>query len=175
MAQELRLCREEIKIQGDALLGIHSNVAGDSYDYTDGHAWVTVETKASVFYFGLWPDGHPRVRDKREECSDVRQDMEAGVRPLVSRYYALSPTQVWRLNRFLNTPSRWVYTNTCAAWAAKLLHDVVGSNVSAIDYFLFSTPRELGYELQKLEKRNPTSQFRPHRGEVSEGTSYRSF
>jgi hypothetical protein len=173
---EIRLCREKVKYEGNVLLGIHTNVAGDSFGYTDGHAWVSLETPLAVYYYGLWPDGHPRVIDKRPECSDVRQDMELGVHALVSRYYSLTPSQIFKLNRFLNKPQGWGYLNTCAAWVADLMHDVVGSNVSAIDYFLFSTPRELGYELLQLEQKRPSARFRPRRGDAPEGSStYRSF
>lgn len=164
----VRLCTSEIALQGEVILGIHSNVAGDAEDYTAGHAWVSVETGFGTLYLGLWPDGHPRVSDRREECSDVRYNMEAGVTPIVSRFYRLTPSQTIKLNRFVNRPEVWGYFNTCAEWAAKLLNEVVGVPISAIDYMLFSTPRELGRELRKLEAVSPTSPLRPRQGEMPE-------
>lgn len=164
----MELCREEITLSGDVLLGVHSNVAGDGFGYTDGHAWISAETKDKIYYFGLWPDGHPRVADKREECSDVRLGMEAGGQAMVSRYYQLTAAQVVRLNALLNRPQAWAYTNTCAAWVAKVMNEVLGVRISAIDYAFFSTPRELGRELLWLEQKHPTSRTAPRQGQFPE-------
>ena len=171
----MELCREEITLTGDVLLGVHSNVAGDVYGYTDGHAWITAETKDNIFYFGLWPDGHPRVADKREECSDVRIGMEMGGGSKVSRYYALTAGQVLRLNAILNRPQGWAYTNTCAAWVVQVMNKVLGMNISAIDYAFFSTPRELGFQLQRLEKNSPTTRMAPRQGAFPEQVRSSSF
>jgi len=141
---------------------------GDGFDYESGHAWVSVETSGQVIYLGLWPGGHPRVVDKRPECTDVRVGFEVGARALVSRYYHLSPSQVLRLNGFINRPDVWGYFNTCAAWATKVMREVVGTRISAVDYALFSTPRELGKELKFLEARFPTTRANPRHGEFQE-------
>ena len=171
----MELCRDKITLTGDVTLGVHSNLAGDSFGYTDGHAWITAETKDNIFYFGLWPDGHPRVADKREACSDVRIGIETGAAPLVSRCYVLSAAQVVRLNAVLNRPQGWAYTNTCAAWVVEVMNEVLGTRLSAIDYAFFSTPRELGRELAWLEKQSPTTRFAPRHGQFPEpvrGTSF---
>lgn len=165
---KLELCRPELKITESATLGVHSNVAGDQADYTAGHSWVTVETTSKVYFFGLWPDGHPRVTDKREECSDVRVGMEVGARAVVSHYYGLSSGQLERLNRYINRPEAWGYLNTCAAWVAQLVREVIGTRLSAVDYFAFSTPRELGKELFLLEKKFPTTRRSPRISEAPE-------
>lgn len=166
----LKLCRERLVISGKTILGIHSNVAGDTNGYTTGHAWISLHTPTQDIYLGLWPDGHPRAINKDPNCTDVRINLEYGAKPLVSRYYELTALQVQKLNQFINRPDVWGYLNTCAAWATKLLRDVIGIRVSAIDYALFSTPRELGKELLALEKKSPTTIMSPRRGEVGEAS-----
>lgn len=172
MFHKVELCRDKIILSGNAILGIHSNVAGDRNEYAAGHAWVSISTANQVIYLGLWPDGHPRVLNRSSYCTDVRVDLEAGAIPLVSRYYELTQAQLVLLNSFINRPDVWGYINSCAAWATRLLRDVTGESVSAIDYTVFSTPRELGRELQILERRSPTTKTSPCRGT---GVTSRSF
>lgn len=145
---------------GVVILGIHSNVAGDSNDFTAGHAWVTISTLRKTDFYGLWPDGHPRTVDNGD-ASDVRVNMEAGARPVASRYYRLDPSQTMRLNMFFTMKATWAYTNNCSSWASELLADVVGEDVDADDWLGLETPRELGRSIQRLEARDRTSPASP--------------
>lgn len=164
MATPLSLCREPILLSGEVTLGIHSNVAGDEYGYKDGHAWISVSTRTSVLFLGLWPDGHPRVMEKSENCTDVRIGMENGAQPEVSRYYHLEPHQTAKLTQVINKPQIWRMIYNCSDWSVEVLREVIGVNWDAIDYAIFSTPRELGRILKMIEKHYPTSPDRPHRG-----------
>lgn len=161
MAQ-LQLCRERVEItESTAILSIHSNRAGNNEGYTDGHAWVSVYTETRTIYLGLWPDIHEQVSNKDPDCSDVRVGMEAGQRPVASRYYRIGAHQIKQLNVVMNDLTIWRVTNTCAAWAVKVLRDVVGVPISAVDIAIFSTPRKLGTEIQKLERADPSSLQKP--------------
>lgn len=168
MFKSIALCRDRIQLQGPVVLGIHSNVKGDGMDYTSGHAWITVDTPEQTLYLGLWPDGHPRVVENRPGCTDVQIGLERGSGAVVSRFYALNAIQVISLNHFINRPDVWGYLNTCAAWATKLLREVLGVNIDSIDYLFFSTPRELGKTLERLEQKYPSSRLLPRVGEVAQ-------
>jgi hypothetical protein len=158
----LSLCREPVVIEGEATLGIHSSVKGKGHEFTSGHAWITVLDKNNdLYYFGLWPDGHPRVSNSSEACTDVRIGMEAGVMPTVSRYYRLNQEQVAKLNLFINDPVAWRYTYNCSDWAVRLVGQVIGKKLNASDYVFFSTPRKLGQFLEKMELKQPTTATQP--------------
>ncbi|MBY0371503.1 hypothetical protein K2X33_12500 [bacterium] len=170
--KQLELCREELKFSGQVTLGIHSNALGAD-DFIAGHAWLSVETSKSIFFLGLWPDNHPDVIDKREECADIRFNMEVRALARASRYYRLSPSQVTRLNQYINKPAAWGYMNNCSDWATEGVKYVLGHAPSASDHLIFNTPRSLGEDIERLEKMNPTSPRFPREGEIKESSLWR--
>ncbi len=42
------------------LLGIHSNIAGDSSGYIVGHAWLTITHKGHTKHYRLWTDAQAK-------------------------------------------------------------------------------------------------------------------
>ena len=89
-------------MSGEATLGIHSTVdprtEGSFNQLVDGHAWITVTRNGQTKHYGLWPDAHSRVQDNGPG-TDIREGMEALLRPTASRYYALTPEQERRLDQ----------------------------------------------------------------------------
>lgn len=142
------------------ILGIHSNVAGDRFGYTDGHAWLTITQNGATGYYGLWPDAHPNVVNNGNG-TDIRMGMESGDQPMASRYYKLSPAQANHFWALMRANVAWRYTNTCASWATEVVEDVIGEDLDADDHGGFETPRELGQSILGLEKREPTSFHAP--------------
>jgi len=145
-----------VQTVGNMVLGIHSNVSGDSNDYTAGHAWLTITHDGTTTHFGLWPDAHPSVVDNGE-ASDIRVGMEASAKAVASRYYRLSDAQAKHFNALMQANVAWRYTNTCASWASEIVEVVVGEDVDADDWSGFETPRELGASILELEAKQPTS------------------
>lgn len=146
------------------VLGIHSNLTGDTDDYTDGHAWLTIDYGGQTGYYGLWPDDHPMIVANGESNgakSDVRIGYEKGYKPAASRYYKLSEAQAKHFVKLLDANAGWRLTNTCASWASEVVYAVVGEDVDADDNFGFETPRELGRNILLLEKKDPTSKLNP--------------
>lgn len=142
------------------VLGIHSNVAGDSHGFTSGHAWITVTKNGVTQAYGLWPDGHPRTVDNGPG-TDIRIGLEGTRFPAASRFFKLNASQEVALNMELKKVVSWEYTNTCASWASEVVYSVLGIDVDADDYLGFETPRELGAHILILEKTNPTSARAP--------------
>lgn len=107
------------------VLGIHSNIAPDGdAGLTDGHAWISVTQGGKTQTYGLWPDGHPYIRQQgldNGEGSDIRTGIESGIgrEPAASRYYELTPEQFRRLQTELGRDVDWAYTNTCASWSPR--------------------------------------------------------
>ncbi len=147
---------------GNMVLGIHSNVAGDSNDYTAGHAWLTITHDGKTTFYGLWPDAHPNVVDNGD-ASDIRVGMEASAKAVASRYYRLSDAQAKHFNALMKANVAWRYTNTCASWASEVVEEVVGEDVDADDWLGFETPRELGKSILELEAKQPTNLGSPKR------------
>lgn len=145
---------------GNMVLGIHSNVAGDSKGYTAGHAWLTITHKGQTKHYGLWPDAHPKTLDNGDG-SDIRIGLEASDKAVASRYYKLSDAQAKHFNSLMKSVVAWRYTNTCASWASDIVLDVVGEDVDADDWVGFETPRELGKSILDLEAKQPTSVSSP--------------
>jgi hypothetical protein len=141
---------------GNMVLGVHSNVAGDTNDFTTGHAWLTITYDGKTTYYGLWPDSHPNIVDNGEG-SDIRVGMEASAKAVASRYYGLSEAQAKHFNALMKANVAWRYTNTCASWASEVVDEVVKEDVDADDWAGFETPRELGRNILKLEAQHPTS------------------
>jgi hypothetical protein len=141
---------------GNMILGIHSNVAGDTNDYIDGHAWLTITHDGRTTAYGLWPDAHPSVVNNGFG-SDIRVGMEASAKSAASRYYRLSAAQAKHFNVLMTANVAWRYTNTCASWASEVVNEVVGEDVDADDWAGFETPRELGKSILKLESKQPTN------------------
>ncbi len=141
---------------GNMVLGVHSNVAGDTSEYTGGHAWLTISHDGVTTHYGLWPDAHPNVVDNGDD-SDIRVGMEASATAVASRYYRLSDAQAKHFNALMTANVAWRYTNTCASWASEVVRDVVSEDVDADDWGGFETPRELGRNILKLEAAGPTS------------------
>ncbi len=149
------------------VLGIHSNVI-PSAEFTDGHAWLTITTKAGkggwglprfVKSYGLWPDGHPRTKDNGGK-TDVRVGMEPA-KGIANRYYGLTPLQHMQLKSLINTTEHWFYTNNCSSWANEIVKRVYKTEVDADDWFGIETPRELSRNIQLLEHKEPTSVDNP--------------
>ena len=142
------------------ILGIHSNVAGDTHEYTAGHAWLTITENGTTTFYGLWPDAHNLVIENRMnngDGSDIRVGLEASQKALASRYYKLSDAQARQFKALMKANVAWRYTNTCASWASEVVYEVVGEDVDSDDYLGFETPRELGRNILLLERTDPTS------------------
>ena len=99
---------------GNMILGIHSNVVGDSEDFTGGHAWLTITHNGKTTHYGLWPDAHPNVVNNGDG-SDIRVGMEASSKAAASRYYRLSEAQATHFNALMKSNVAWRYTSTCAS------------------------------------------------------------
>lgn len=138
------------------VLGIHSNVAGDSNEYTSGHAWLTITHEGKTTHYGLWPDAHPSTVDNGD-ASDIRVGMEASNKAAASRYYRLSDAQAKHFNALMQANVAWRYMNTCASWVSEVVEEVVGEDVDADDWVGFETPRELGRNILILEAKQPTT------------------
>jgi hypothetical protein len=146
------------------ILGIHSNVAGDAEEYTAGHAWLTITENGTTTFYGLWPDAHPLVIHhgmNNGNGSDIRIGLEAGAKPIASRYYKLSDAQAKQFKALMKANVGWRYTNTCASWASEVVYEIVGEDVDTDDYLGFETPRELGRNILRLERADPTSIYAP--------------
>lgn len=141
---------------GNMILGIHSNVVGESNDFTAGHAWLTITHEGKTTHYGLWPDAHPNVVNNGNG-SDIRVGMEASSTSAASRYYRLSDAQAKHFNALMKANVAWRYTNTCASWASEIVSEVVSEDVDSDDWAGFETPRELGRNIQKLEAKQPTN------------------
>lgn len=152
------------------ILGIHSNVSGDSQDFAAGHAWITVARGGHVEAYGLWPDEHPRTKDNGDK-TDIRVGLEGTRFPKASRFYQLTSLQTLKLEQALKRNVTWRYTNTCASWANELLEEIVGVDIDADDWGGFETPRELGKHILELEINRPSSRtnpviYRPQRSSI---------
>jgi len=142
------------------VLGIHSNVAGNSQDFTAGHAWITVTRNNQVTAYGLWPDEHPRAVDNGDK-TDIRVGLEGTRFPKASRFYQLTSLQTLKLEQALKRNVTWRYTNSCVSWASELIEEIVGVDIDADDWIGFETPRELGRHILELENNSPTSRTNP--------------
>lgn len=152
------------------ILGIHSNVAGGREEFTAGHAWLTITEDGVTTSYGLWPDAHPRVVNNGDG-SDIRIGLEAGAAAIASRYYKLSDAQATHFRALMKSNVGWRYTNTCASWAAEVVHEILGEDVDADDYLGFETPRELGRNILLLERADPTTMYAPKQLERNPATS----
>jgi len=142
------------------VLGVHSNVAGDANGFTDGHAWISVRNGGTVQYYGLWPDSHGSVTDNGDG-TDIRTGMEADQTPAASRYYELSEQQAARLNLLLGMNVSWGYTHNCSSWASDVVREVAKQDIDADDWLGIETPRELGRNILRLERKEATSPESP--------------
>ena len=120
----------------DMILGIHSNVAGDSAGFTAGHAWISITNNGSTTVYGLWPDAHPRTIDNGEK-TDIRVGLEASATAVANRYYILTDPQSKHFVALMKANVAWRYTHTCASWASDVVWSVVREDVDADDYFGF--------------------------------------
>lgn len=154
----------------EIILGIHSNVAGDSNDLTSGHAWLTITRSGSTTFYGLWPDAHPRTVDNGD-ASDIRIGLEASANAVASRYYRLSDAQARYFNTLVRANVHWFYTHNCSSWASDIVWEVVGEDVDADDWMGIETPRELCRNIQALEINDPTTINTPKRLSRNPATS----
>lgn len=164
------------------VLGIHSqvdpNAQGSVDQLTSGHAWISVTRGNNPpEYYGLWPDAHPRFAGDAvasdPNATDIRRGLEAGSNPTASRYYELTPEQATNLEARLRENVTWGYTNTCASWASETVSKVTGQNVSASEYFITGTPRELIRSINELERTLPTSPSDPVKpSEINRSSSF---
>lgn len=145
---------------GNAVLGIHSNVAGDEHPLASGHAWLTIKVDAATSFYGLWPDAHPDTIDNGKG-SDIRQGLEAGSPVAASRYYRLSEAQYNHFLALLKSNAAWRYTNNCSSWASQTVLSIIKEDVDADDLMGLETPRELGRNILILEGSDPTSAISP--------------
>lgn len=154
----------------DVILGVHSNVrkgqidpeTGKPYGVDAGHAWISVTRDGKTTNYGLWPDGHPRVKDNGPG-SDIRTGMEDGDTPAASRYYRLTPEQATKLDGLLKANETWGYTNNCSSWARDTVGAVTGVHLNADDPGVLwtETPRQLGDSIHRLEEKNQTAPDSP--------------
>jgi hypothetical protein len=152
------------------ILGIHSNVAGDTHELTAGHAWLTITENGTTTFYGLWPDAHPMVVNNGDG-SDIRVGLEASAKAVASRYYKLSDAQAKHFKALMLSNVGWRYTNTCASWASEVVYEIVGEDVDSDDYLGFETPRELGRNILILERTDPTSMHAPKKLERNPASS----
>jgi hypothetical protein len=152
------------------ILGIHSNVAGDTHELTAGHAWLTITENGTTTFYGLWPDAHPMVVNNGDG-SDIRVGLEASAKAVASRYYKLSDAQAKHFKALMLSNVGWRYTNTCASWASEVVYEIVGEDVDSDDYLGFETPRELGRNILLLERTDPTSMHAPKKLERNPASS----
>jgi hypothetical protein len=142
------------------ILGIHSNVAGDTHEFIAGHAWLSITEGGVTTFYGLWPDAHPDVVDNGAG-SDIRVGLEANARAVASRYYKLSDAQAKQFKALMKSNVAWRYTNNCSSWASEVVSEIVGEDVDSDDYFGLETPRELGRNILLLERTDPTTMYAP--------------
>jgi hypothetical protein len=152
------------------ILGIHSNVAGDSHEFTAGQSWLSITENGTTTFYGLWPDAHPAVV-ANGDASDIRVGLEAAAKAVASRYYKLSPAQAKHFKALMKSNVGWRYTNTCASWASEVVNEIVGEDVDSDDYLGFETPRELGRNILFLERTDPTTIYAPKQLERNPATS----
>lgn len=155
------------------ILGIHSNVDPQTNpSLIDGHAWLTVTRNGQTQTYGLWPDNHQLVQDRKlsnGDASDIRTGMEAKLRPAESRYYELTPQQYEKLQGELRQNVHWGYTNTCASWASGVASKVTGEKIDASELLgATDTPRELSKSIEALEQQHKTSKEQPTKHEPAE-------
>lgn len=150
------------------VLGIHSAVSsrtqenGGSYDrFVDGHAWLSVTRGGKTEYYGLWPDGHPRVKDNGDG-TDIRIGLERGLPSSADRYYDLTPAQAAKLEEALKANVAWSPTTTCAGWASDTVSAVTGRKIDAAEFLSIETPRALASTIHVLEAKQPTAPNKPH-------------
>lgn len=156
------------------VLGIHShvdpNTEGSANRFADGHAWISVTRNGHTEYFGLWPDGHPNVKDNGSG-SDIRRGLEDGYPAAANRYFELSPEQVQKLGVALSENVEWRYTNTCASWAGETVEAVTGQRINANDTMGLETPRKLIESIRALEREHRTSPDAPLVPDAKAGSS----
>jgi len=153
------------------VLGVHGWVdektqkEGGALDrFTDGHAWLSVARDGKTEYYGLWPDSHPDIVEKKQndpDQSDIRIGREANSNPTASRYYTLSPEQAAKLEEALKENVSWGPTTTCAGWASDTVTDVTGKKLDATEFLSIETPRELIKTIKALEAKEPTAPDHP--------------
>lgn len=164
------------------VLGIHSqvdpNAEGSVNQLTSGHAWISVTRGNNPpEYYGLWPDAHPRFANDSvasdPAATDIRRGLEAGSSPSASRYYELTAEQAANLEARLRENVTWGYTNTCASWASETVSKVTGQSVSASEFFITGTPRELIRNINALERALPSSPSDPVKpSEINRSSSF---
>ena len=164
------------------VVGIHSqvdpNAEGSVSQLTSGHAWISVTRGNNPpEYYGLWPDAHPRFANDSvasdPAATDIRRGIEAGFSPTASRYYELTPEQTTNLEALLKENVTWGYTNTCASWASDTVSKVTGQSVSASEFLITDTPRELIKSINALERTLPSSPSDPVKpSEINRSSSF---
>lgn len=143
-------------VMSNIILGIHSNVAGKDKEFSAGHTWLTITQNGKTTFYGLWPDAHPHTVDNGD-ASDIRVGLEASATAVASRYYKLIGAQAIHFDTLLKANVHWFYTHNCSFWVSNVVQEILGEDVDADDYFGIETPRELGRNILRLEKKDPTS------------------
>ncbi len=153
------------------VLGIHSwtnaktQKEGSAFErFTDGHAWLSVTRNGKTEYYGLWPDSHPDIVERKQndpDKTDIRIGREANSRPVASRYYTLTNEQAAKLDVALKENVTWGATMTCAGWASETVSEVTGKKLNATEFLSIETPRELVNSIKELEAKEPTAPNQP--------------
>ena len=155
------------------IIGIHSNSPPES-ELVSGHAWISLTRDGTTQFYGLWPDAHGDVEDNGNG-TDIRINQERGF-GRYSRFLPIDEDQLDRLNFKLGQNETWAYTYNCSSWAEEVYEYVTNENVSADEFITGSpleTPRKLSEGILELERRYPTSNYRPE--DIGEDSSSCSF
>lgn len=130
----------------DAIWGkmyVITNVGKDA-GLTDGHAWIRLESNSGdATTMSLWGN-----RGKQEFWTNL--EINAGYGE-VSKSQFITETQFDKIGEFNSVPGNvnWTYFNTCAGYSSRVWNYVTGGNLSALDWFFFTTPRSLAGSIQK--------------------------
>jgi len=110
----------------------------------DGHAWIRLESrKGETTTMSLWGN-----RGEQEFWLNLELNGGYGA---VSKPTTITPQQYNMILDYNSNPSNinWTPWNTCAGYSVGLWNHVTGGNLSATDYFWFTTPRSLVGSINK--------------------------
>ena len=149
-------------VLSNVILGIHTRNGGN----LGGHAWLALyeyESGDLITTYGAWSDNHTTTVDNGFFGSDLRKDRELDTIKDHSRYFALTEKQK---NRFEEYTKQFVlYSlpwNNCSSWASEGLEYIFENTISAkLGLFGIERPKDLGQNIEILEKERPTSLSNP--------------
>ena len=129
--------KEEVANYEWGTMYIITNVSSDA-DLTDGHAWIRIENKkGEITTMSLWGN-----RGEQEFWLNLEINGGYG---LINKSNSITAQQYNLILEYNSNPSNinWTPWNTCAGYSAGLWNYVTGDNLSATDYFWFTSPRSL--------------------------------